>query len=130
MINLGNKQYCITNNKMSEPVKETFQYKMNNNYITFEYIMNDAKCWMHSYYIDFERIPEFFILLKEAIEKLKQKNIEIYEQDVSVDEWNEYLKSNELWTFERPNLNNTYTISCKIDYTPICIAKGFGLDEK
>lgn len=108
--------------------KETFNYKMNTNSITMEY--TDKKCWIESQNMDVDNITAYFVLLKHAMAKMKEKNIEIYEQLVSEDEWDNYLEKNELWTLERRNIDGTCTISCKLEIAAICIAKGFGLCDE
>lgn len=103
---------------------QIFECSLSDNIIKLSY--DDTKCWIVSYTIDENYVQLFFILLKGAMESMKEKGIKIFEQLVSVDDWEEYLQSDEMLTLEKIDIYNRCVVTCNINYASICIAKGFG----
>lgn len=86
------------------------------NYIELEWSKN--VCWINNMYVDPDNVKLFFLLIKTSLAKMEKKGCEKYQQLVSVDDWNLFLKENKEWRILSENTeNNSLLIECDIKYS-------------
>lgn len=102
--------------------------KIGNIYI--EYLIENKKAYMEFVKYDPEHIKMFLFTLKASIEDLKKHDVLFISQQVTKDDWNEYLSKDDKWKLISHNdLINTCEIQCSIDDAVGCVARGFGVYE-
>ena len=102
----------------------TFSDKLTDNYVVME--INKNICWIDKYYVDSENGKLFVVLIKEALNNMKNQKCDTFVQYVDENEWNIFLKNNKKWKFLN-NENGIVYISCNIDDAAECIIYGFGI---
>jgi len=103
-----------------------FRYidKSTDNFILMGY--EGTICCIDKYYIDPENGKLFIVLLKRAIDDMKNKGCRIFVQHVTKYDWDNFLKSNDSW--EKINdSDGIVNISCPIDDAVKSVVAGFGL---
>jgi len=116
-----------TENKDLKINRDVFHYKMSDNFIAFEY--DNESCWIERYYMDEDNVKLFYVLLKDAIVKMKKKGIKKFLQTVDLNTWDGDLKTNKAWKLLSISTYGTVDIMCNIDDAALCIAKGFKYDK-
>lgn len=92
----------------------TRKCNLSNNWIQFEIIGNIAD--MKLFEIDYSNFKLFCKLLAECIDALRSKNIKLIRQMVTIDDYNNIMKSNKNWKLiEQDNLMQTVLVECTID---------------
>jgi len=102
----------------------TYSDKSTENYISMS--ISGQTCWITQYYVDPDNGKLFVVLFKEAIKDMKKKDCDTFTQYVSESDWNNFLKSNNVWK-KINNFDGIVHISCSIDDAVKCVIAGFGL---
>ena len=102
----------------------TYNNKSTENYISMR--ISEQTCWIDHYYVDPENGKLFVVLLKEAIKDMKEKKCNTFSQYVSENDWDNFLKSNNIWK-KINDFDGIVHITCPIDDAVKCVIAGFGL---
>jgi len=100
------------------------KYKFNDTYINFKLYEEKKEIWIEDYYIDFNNIKIFFMLLRNSIDKFINDKYVTFVQTILSNDWNMicHLK----WKIRS---NNVYTniIECDINNAIENIVNGLGI---
>jgi hypothetical protein len=103
-----------------------------NNSIKIEFrVKNGKEAWMELVTYSPEYIKTFILVLKNAIEDLKNKHntLKYLVQTVTLEDWNDFLCKSHKWkVIEKNNNYGIVVISCDINDAIQLICSGLGFD--
>lgn len=105
--------------------KYFYESEVSDNFVLL--LKNNDRAYLVKYYIDTdksENIPEFYLMLKRSLEKVKNDGILYFYQNVDKNEWENNLINNEKWEISE-KYDNYYEIFCDINDACDCIIDGF-----
>ena len=111
-----------------------FKCKLSNNCLEYN-CHKESKTACISYSNIDPNIPKlYFVILRVSIDALKEKGYEKVVQNVTQDDWNNYLSKSrckDKWKIKNTTKYDTidlYTIECDIDDALACISSGLGCE--
>lgn len=102
-----------------------YRCKLTDSWINYQITNNTADMKMFDF--KFENIKPFFVLVRDSIEELKEKNIKFIRHMVLKDEYDKILKNKTTWKIINYDpIYNAYLLECKIEN----FLKNFGVGHE
>jgi len=108
-----------------------FKCPVSKNVIEFRCFKKNRDAYMEYVNIDYDVPKAFFVILRQAIDKLKNLGYDRIVQTVLEEDWNNSLKHDK-WVIKHVDkgIQNLYVIQCNIDDALENISYGLGFETK